>query len=54
MSVVPHPDELGGLTIVSPVEALRLARPLPTDAEMAIDGLTDDEWNAFQKALAER
>ena len=29
------------------------ARPLPSDDEMAIEGLTDDEWTAFETALAE-
>ena len=54
MSVVPNPEEFGGLTILPPDEALRRARPLPSDAELAIEGLTDDEWKAFEKALAER
>lgn len=54
MSVVPDPDEAQDLTVLPPDEALRLARPLPSDDEMAIDGLTDDEWKAFQQALAER
>jgi hypothetical protein len=35
-------------------EALRQARPLPSDAEMAIEGLTDEEWIAFEQALIER
>ncbi|MGF1597930.1 MAG: hypothetical protein ACFCVK_13520 [Acidimicrobiales bacterium] len=39
---------------IGAVEALRLARPLPNDAEMAIEGLTDEEWAAFEQALAER
>lgn len=54
VSVVPHPDEPIGLTVLPPDEALKQARPLPTDDEMAIDGLTDDEWKAFEAALAER
>lgn len=54
MSVVPHPEEPTGLTILPPEEALQHARPLPSDDEMAIEGLTDDEWNAFEKALAEQ
>lgn len=54
MSVVPHPDEPTGLTVLPPEEALKRARPLPSDHEMAIEGLTDDEWTAFEKALAER
>lgn len=54
VSVVPHPDDPAGLTVLPPEEALKRARPLPTDEEMAIEGLTDDEWKAFEKALAER
>jgi hypothetical protein len=54
MSVVPSPEQPAGLVILPPDEALRLARPLPNDAEMAIEGLTDEEWAAFQQALAER
>ena len=54
MSVVPHSEKPSGLTVVSPAEALRRARPLPSDDEMAIDGLTDEEWKAFEQALAER
>ena len=54
MSVAPHSEEPAGLTVASPEEALKLARPVPDDSEMAIDGLTDDEWKAFEKALAER
>jgi hypothetical protein len=40
--------------VVSPTEALIRALPLPTDADMAVEGLTDDEWNAFVHALADR
>jgi hypothetical protein len=54
VSVVPHPDEPTGLTVLPPEEALKRARPLPSDEEMAIEGLTDHEWKAFEKALAER
>ena len=54
MSVVPSPEQPEGLVVLSPDEALRQARPLPNDAEMAIEGLTDEEWAAFEQALAER
>ena len=54
MSVLEHPDDAGRLTVLPPEEALRSARPTPSDEDMAIDGLTDDEWNAFEKALTER
>ena len=54
MSSVPHPAEPTGLTVLPPEEALARALPVPTDEELAIEGLTDDEWKAFAKALAER
>ena len=54
MAVVPNPDQPEVLTVVPPEEALRLARPLPDADDMAIEGLTDDEWEAFEQALAER
>jgi hypothetical protein len=34
-------------------EALKRARPLPSAKELEIEGLTEDEWAAFQEALAE-
>jgi hypothetical protein len=37
-----------------PEEALRRARPLPPAEELGLgDDMTDEEWEAFQKALAE-
>jgi len=54
VSVVPHPEEQPVLIVLPPKEALLRARPLPSDADMVIDGLTDDEWAAFQEALSER
>ena len=53
MSVADHKHEAGGLTVVPPDEALRAARPLPGDDEMAIQELTDEEWSAFAEAIAE-
>jgi hypothetical protein len=52
--VVPTPDDHTRLTVVSPREALRQARPLPADEDLVIDGLTSEEWKAFEQALAER
>ena len=54
MSVVRHSEEPPRLTVLPPKEALRRARPLPSDDEMTIEGLTQDEWRAFEQALAER
>lgn len=42
------------LTVLPPQEAVRLARPLPSEEDMALNDLTDEEWDAFQRALAER
>ena len=53
MAVVPNPGEPTALTVVLPDDALKRARPLPSDDEMAIENLTDDEWKAFENALAE-
>lgn len=49
-----QPEDTVGLTVLPPDEALRHARPVPTDEELAIEGLTDDEWQAFRRALADR
>jgi hypothetical protein len=54
VSNVAHRDENCELTFVDAADALRLARPLPSADELAIDGLTDDEWDAFMRALANR
>ena len=54
VSVVERPDEPPKLTVVSPKDALRLARALPGVGVMAIEGLTAEEWQAFEAALAER
>jgi hypothetical protein len=42
------------LTVLPPADAARRARPLPSDDEMTLDDVTDEEWDAFQQALAER
>jgi len=54
MSVAESPDEASHLTVVTPKEALRRALPLPTDDEMAVEGVTDEEWDAFEHVLADR
>lgn len=42
------------LTVLPADEAARRAQPLPSDDEMALDDVTDEEWDAFDRALAER
>ena len=39
--------------IYPPGEALRRARPLPSPEVLVIKDVTDEEWVAFQEALAE-
>lgn len=54
MAVAESPDETSNPAVVTPKEALRRARPLPTDDDMAVEGLTDEEWDAFEDALSGR
>ena len=54
VTVVPHSDEPFSLTVLPPDAALEAARPVPSGDELAIEGLTDDEWDAFLQALTER
>ena len=54
MSVVPQPDEPVALKLLPPGEALTAARRLAGIDELALEGVTDDEWAAFEQALAER
>lgn len=54
VSVAEQPSEPSHLTVLGPQDALREAKPMPSNDEMAIDGLTDEEWDAFERALAER
>jgi hypothetical protein len=52
VSVADRVGESNPLTVVPPTEALERAVPLPTDADMAVESLSDDEWSAFERALA--
>jgi hypothetical protein len=54
VSVAENPHASSHLTLVASDQALERARPLPSDDDMAIDGLTDEEWDAFEQALADR
>jgi hypothetical protein len=51
-SAEQHPEE-PGLRLYPPAEALRRARPLPPREELVIEGVSDEEWEAFHQALAE-
>jgi hypothetical protein len=54
VSVAENRDESSHLTVVTPKEALQRAQPLPSNDDMAVEGLTDAEWDAFEHALADR
>ena len=54
MSVACKSEKPIALVVVAPDEAVRRAKPVPRPAALAIDGLTDDEWGAFERALADR
>lgn len=41
------------VTVYPPEEALRRARPLPPREQLVVEGVSEDEWTAFQEALAE-
>jgi hypothetical protein len=53
VSSVEQPEE-PRLHFYPPEEGLRRGRPLPPREEMGLgDDMTDEEWQAFQKALSE-
>lgn len=54
VSIAEDPHEVGRLTVLPPVDALGRAHPLPGDEDMVIEGLTDEEWAAFEQALTDR
>lgn len=41
------------MRVYPPEEALRHAKPLPPREHLVLDGVPDDDWAAFQEALAE-
>lgn len=47
-------DSYERIKVVPIDEALRMAKPLPPPGEINIEGLTDDEWDAFMRALTEQ
>ncbi len=52
MSTVEQPEE-PIVRVYPPDEALKSARPLPPRDRLVVEDITDDEWKAFQEALAE-
>ena len=55
MSMVEEPDETTQPPVgtYAPELALERARPLPPRERLVIEDVSDEEWAAFQKALAE-
>jgi hypothetical protein len=52
MSTVEQPEE-PAVRVYAPAEALKSARPLPPRDRLAVEDITDEEWKAFQEALAD-
>lgn len=52
MSAIEWPEN-AGLQVLPPKAALERARVLPDAETLAIDGLTVEEWQALQDALAQ-
>lgn len=53
VSIQPVDDGRGASLEVSREEHLRRGRPLPPRKEMAIEDLTDEEWEVFWAAISE-
>jgi hypothetical protein len=53
VSVLEQPGQ-PHLLVFEPEEGLRRAKPLPAEEDLAIEDVTDEEWEAFHEALAER
>lgn len=41
------------MRVYAPAEALKRARPLPDRKDLVVEDVTDEEWQAFQEALAD-
>jgi len=54
MSVAEDPRNVNRLTVLAPLDAVDRAQRLPDDEGMVIEGLTYDEWAAFEHALSDR
>jgi hypothetical protein len=52
VSTVEQPEE-PAVRAYPPQEALKRARPLPAHERLVVEDVSDDEWKAFQEALAE-
>jgi hypothetical protein len=52
VSSIEQPED-PTVRVYPPDEALKRARPLPPRENLIIEDVPDDEWAAFQEALAE-
>lgn len=52
MSTVEQPEE-PVVHVYAPDEARKHARPLPSRDKLVVEDITDEEWKAFQEALAD-
>jgi hypothetical protein len=52
VSTVEQPEE-PTVKVYPPSEALKRARPLPPRDRLVIQDVPEEEWTAFQEALAE-
>jgi hypothetical protein len=52
VSTVEQPEE-PTVRVYPPDEALKRARPLPPRDRLVVEDITDEEWKAFQEALAD-
>jgi nucleoid-associated protein YgaU len=52
-TVQPESPDDPRLRIFPPDEALRRARPLPPQEFFVLDGVPDEDWQAFEDALTE-
>jgi hypothetical protein len=52
VSTVEQPKE-PRVRVYPPDEALKRARPLPPRGRLVIEDVSDEEWKAFEEALAE-
>ena len=52
ISTVERPEE-PFVHVYAPDEARKHARPLPPREQLVVEDIIDEEWKAFQEALAE-
>ncbi|MCA1677187.1 MAG: hypothetical protein LC799_35085 [Actinobacteria bacterium] len=53
MSIAEQPES-PRVKVYPPDEALRRAQPLPPRERLVIEDVSQDDWTAFQEALAEK